>query len=224
MALSSIAVARALPHRPPHATLGYGELLRSIVGYVARYPALRATMWLGMMSFASFTGIWTVFAFHLHELGYGSDVVGLIGLLSLLTAFVAGWFGVLADRRGTLRTGTLGWLLLGLTFVLYLTLGWTIWGMIVASALFPLGTQLSHISNQTRIFGLDDRARSRINTAYTFAMFGGGSLGALIATLAWQLGNWNAVCVVQLVQVAAMGPALWWLRRLRQRERSTMGA
>jgi predicted MFS family arabinose efflux permease len=220
MALASLAVARVLPHRPPHATIRYGELVRSIFGYVARYPVLRASMWLGMMTFGSFTGIWTVFAFHLHDLGYGSDVVGLIGLLSLITAFLAGWIGVLADRRGTLRTGTIGWLWLTLTMVLFLTVGWTIWGVILASAIFPLGTQFTHISNQTRIFGIDDRARSRINTAYTFAMFGGGSLGALVATLAWQVGNWNAVCILQLVQVGAMGPALWWLRRLRERERA----
>lgn len=214
MLLSAFAIARVLPSRPPHATLRYSELLHSVFSYVRRYAALRVSMCLGGLSFMTFTGIWTVFAFHLHDLGYGSDVVGLIGLLSLVSAVAASWFGVLADRLGTLRTGTAGWCLLLLTFVIFRFEGWSLAGILVASALFPLGFQLNQISNQTRIFAIDDRARSRINTAYTFAMFGSGALGAVAADVTWQLGGWNAVCMLQIAWILAMAPVLLWLRRL----------
>ena len=213
MALSALALARVLPSRPPNATLRYRELVVSTIGYVRRHPTLRISMWLGGLSFATFGGTWTVLAFHMHDLGYGSDIVGSIGLLSLITAVAAGWFGVAADRLGTLRTGTAAWVLMLLTFVVYLFAGGTLAGMLVGSALFPLGTQLNQISNQMRIFAIDDRARSRINTAYTFSMFSGGAIGAAVATVAWQIGNWTAVCIVQLGFVAAMGPVLLWLRR-----------
>jgi len=217
MLLTAFALARVLPSRPPHATLQYVELLRSVASYVRRYAALRVSMCLGGLAFMTFTGIWTVFAFHLHDLGYGSDVVGLIGLLSLISAFAASWFGVLADRLGTLRTGTAGWWLLLVTFVIFWCAGWSIGGIIVAAALYPLGFQLNQISNQTRIFAIDDRARSRINTAYTFAMFGSGAVGAAAATVVWQLGGWNAVCILQLGWVLAMAPVLLWLRRIQRR-------
>jgi predicted MFS family arabinose efflux permease len=212
MLLSAFALARVLPARAPNATLNYGELLRSVASFVRRYAALRVSMCLGGFAFMTFTGIWTVLAFHLHDLGYGSEVVGLIGLLSLGSAFAASWFGVLADRLGTVRTGTAGWCLLLLTFLLFRFAGWSIGGVILAAALFPLGFQLNQISNQTRIFAIDDRARSRINTAYMFAMFGSGALGAAAATVAWSAGGWNAVCLLQLAWIAAMAPALLWLR------------
>ena len=217
MLLSAFALARVLPARAPNAALNYGELLRSVASFVRRYPTLRISMWLGGFAFMTFTGIWTVLAFHLHDLGYGSDIVGLIGLLSLGSAFAASWFGVLADRLGTLRTGAVGWCLLVVTFLLFRFAGWSIGGVIVAAALFPLGFQLNQISNQTRIFAIDDRARSRINTAYMFAMFGSGALGAAAASVVWAFGGWNAVCVLQLAWVAAMAPALLWLRRTLQR-------
>jgi predicted MFS family arabinose efflux permease len=216
MGLSAIGLARVLPPRPPNVTLRYGELLRSILTYVGRYPTLRISMCLGALSFGTFSGIWTVFAFHLHDLGYGSDVVGSIGLLSLVTAFATAWFGMLTDRLGTLRTAVAGCALLVATFVIFLVFGWNIWGIIVGSTLYPLGTQLTQISNQMRIFAIDDKARSRVNTAYTFAMFGGGSLGALIATVAWQIGNWNAVCILELGLILLMVPVLVWLRGVRR--------
>jgi predicted MFS family arabinose efflux permease len=213
MALSAFALARVLPSHPPNATLRYRELLASTISFIVRYPTLRISMCLGGLAFATFAGIWTVLAFHMHDLGYGSDIVGSIGLLSLLSAFAAGWFGIAADRLGTLRTGTAAWCLLLLSVLIFLFAGWTLAGMLLGAALFPLGTQLNQISNQMRIFSIDDRARSRINTAYTFAMFGSGAIGAGIATVAWQIGNWNGVCLVQVGLLIAMGPVLMWLRR-----------
>jgi predicted MFS family arabinose efflux permease len=213
MLLSAFAIMRVLPARPPHATLKYGELIHSVFSYIRRHAALRISMCLGGLSFMTFTGIWTVFAFHLHDLGYGADVVGWIGMLSLISAFAASWFGVLADRLGTLRTGTAGWCLLLVTFVLFRFAGWSLAGIVIAMALYPLGFQLNQISNQTRIFAIDDKARSRINTAYTFAMFGSGALGAVAADVTWQLGGWNAVCVLQIGWILAMAPVLLWLRR-----------
>jgi predicted MFS family arabinose efflux permease len=213
MIASAFVLGRVLPVRQPHATLRYGELLRSVGSFVRRFPALRGSMCLGGLAFMTFAGIWTVFAFHLHDLGYGADIVGLIGLLSLLSAVAASWFGVLADRLGTLRTGTAGWALLLVTFLIFRFGGWSIWGIVIAAAIFPLAFQLNQISNQTRIFAIDDRARSRINTAYTFAMFGSGAVGAAAAAVVWQYGGWNAVCLLQIAWIAAMGPVLWWLRQ-----------
>jgi hypothetical protein len=44
-------------------------------------------------------------------------------------------------------------------------------------------------------------------------MFSGGAIGAAVAAAAWQIGNWNGVCLVQIGFIAAMGPVLLWLRR-----------
>ena len=219
-AASAAALARVLPLRPPRAHMRYADLLGSIFALVVRYPALRASMALGVLAFATFAGLWTVMAFHMHELGYGSDVVGYLGVLGIGSAFAAGRFGVLADRRGTLFTGTVAWAILLAAFATLLIAGWTLWGVVAACAAFPLGLSLNQISNQTRIFSLDDAARSRINTAYMFTNFAGGALGALGATLAWQHGGWNAAATFHLALVAAMAPVLVWYRRLDGLRRS----
>lgn len=213
-AVSAAALSRILPLRPPRTPMRYGDLLRSIVALVLRYPTLRASMALGALAFATFAGVWTVLAFHLHELGFGSDVAGYLGVLGIGSAFTAARFGGIADRRGTLFTGTAAWAILLVAFAMLLALGWTLWGVVAACAVFPLGLSLTQISNQTRIFSLDDAARSRINTAYMFTNFAGGALGALGSTLAWQHGGWNAAAAFHLGLVAAMGPVLIWYRKL----------
>jgi predicted MFS family arabinose efflux permease len=213
-ALAALVLARVMPLRPARAVLGYRDLLASIVALVGRHPTLRASMGLGAMAFAIFGGVWTVLAFQVHDLGYGADVVGYLGALSLGSALGAHRFGMLCDRRGTLFTGTLGWLLLLLACGAYAALGHALWGLVVASAFLPLGVSLTQISNQTRIFALDDTARSRLNTAYMFTIFSGGALGALGATIAWQRAGWSGVCILLLAFVAAMAPLLAWYARL----------
>jgi hypothetical protein len=140
-------------------------------------------MGLGALAFSAFAAIWTVLAFHLHELGYGSAVAGGIGALSIVSAFVADPAGALADRRGTLFTGTIAWLILFAACATFATFGWTLAGIVAAAVIFPLGMSLTQISNQIRIFALDDAARGRLNTAYMVTNFTGAAFGAYAATV-----------------------------------------
>jgi predicted MFS family arabinose efflux permease len=209
---AAIALWRAMPQRPPRATVPYRALIASILGMIVRYAPLRVSMGLGALAFAAFAAIWTVLAFHLHELGYGSAVAGGIGALSIVSAFAARYGGALADRRGTLFTGTAAWLILVVAMLTFATLGWTLPGIVCAAVIFPLGMSLTQLSNQIRIFSLNDEARSRLNTAYMFAIFTGGALGATAATLTWARAGWNGTCVLLLALVIAMAPLLWWYR------------
>ena len=77
---------------------------------------------------------------------------------------------------------------------------------------FPLGTSLTQMSNQIRIFALDDSARGRLNTAYMVTIFTGGALGAFAANETWHRAGWNGTCVLLLGLVGAMAPLLWWYR------------
>jgi MFS family permease len=194
--------------------MSYGALIGSLPGFVTRYPALRITMGLGFLSFSVFAGLWTVLAFHLRELGYGADYVGGLGLVSFIGVFTVARAGALADRRGTLLAGTLGCVLTFGSFVVYLTAGWTLAGLAAACALMAVGTQINQVSNQTRIFALDDSARSRINTIYMFSNFIGGAFGALLASWSYERGGWDATCWSMLASSGLMLPFLLWYRRL----------
>lgn len=214
-ASSTLVLVRVIPlhDRPIH--LRYRDLFASLPAFIVALPTLRASMALGFLAFTVFTGIWTVLSFHVREMGFGSDVVGYLGLVSVLGALVAGNIGKLTDRRGTVATGALGWLLTTVAVLMYLIPGLSIWLLAVAMVLFAIGAQATQISNQARIFAISDDARSRLNTIYMFSMYSGGAYGSFIFAWVYQEGGWIGVCVACLAHMAIMGVVLLWLRTLK---------
>jgi predicted MFS family arabinose efflux permease len=71
-------------------------------------------------------------------------------------------------------------------------LGWLIGGALLMDA----SSQVVHISNQAVIYDLIGGARSRITTVYMTTYFGGGALGTLAGTTAYDHGGWGAACAV----------------------------
>jgi uncharacterized membrane protein YoaK (UPF0700 family) len=65
--------------------------------------------------------------------------------------------------------------------------------------------QMTQIANQTRIFGLDASARSRLNTVYMTSFFAGGAVGSALATMVWDRWQWNGVCILALALIALTG-------------------
>jgi hypothetical protein len=65
-----------------------------------------------------------------------------------------------------------------------------------------MGAQMTQVANQTRIFGLDPSARSRLNTVYMTVYFTGAAAGSALATIAWVHWRWNGVCVLALALIA----------------------
>ncbi len=69
-------------------------------------------------------------------------------------------------------------------------------GLVVAVNLLDFGLQSGQVANQTRIFGIGDAIRGRLNTIYMVATFSGGAIGALAGGIAWTLGGWPGVCLL----------------------------
>ena len=67
--------------------------------------------------------------------------------------------------------------------------------------LLDLGAQMTQVANQTRIFGLDASARSRLNTVYMVVYFTGAAAGSALSTLAWGRWGWNGVCLLALLLI-----------------------
>jgi predicted MFS family arabinose efflux permease len=215
-ALSTLVLVRVIPLREPPVRLPYRHLIASMPGLVREYPVLRVSMAMGFIVFAMFTGIWTILAFHVRDLGYGSDVVGYVGLISIVGILTAGRIGSLSDRRGTLVTGTIGWLVTALSFALFALIGNTLVGLTIGMAIFALGVQATQISNQVRIFGLSNEARSRLNTIFVFATYAGGAYGSFVCAWVFQEAGWLGVSLVCLAHMVPMGLVLLWFRGLRR--------
>lgn len=206
---------RAPGARPAAAGSGqsYPQVLRSILTLVGTHDVLRHRMFLGGLSMATFSCMWTTIAFLLAGAGdssytYSEAEIGLFGLAGVAGALVAPVVGKLADRGflrhtqyGVWGAQIVGWLLLragGHQVVL----------LVIALLVFDFGVQGVQLANQTGVYSLDGEARSRLTTAYMVSYFAGGVIGSSIGGWAYQSGGWTLVCEIGIGS-AVVGFAAW---------------
>jgi predicted MFS family arabinose efflux permease len=79
-------------------------------------------------------------------------------------------------------------------FVLMGLAGHSLVALAAGVVLMDAGAQASHISNQTRIFGLNATLRNRVNSVYMVNFFIGGACGSAIGSWAWAHDGWTGVC------------------------------
>jgi predicted MFS family arabinose efflux permease len=201
---------RFMPKLPPKHAIGYNAAMRSLWTLFRTQPLLRESCVLGAMIFGSFSCLWTTLAFLLdHHYGLGPGVTGTFGIVGAAGALIAPLSGRLADRHGSRWVITVG--------VITLAVSWVIlWGeesatmptalhmaaLVLGILVLDAGTQLMQVANQTRIFGLDPSARSRLNTVYMTVYFTGAAVGSALATIAWVHWKWNGVSTLALCFVA----------------------
>ena len=88
--------------------------------------------------------------------------------------------------------------------------------MVVGVIALDAGTQMMQVANQTRIFGLDPGARSRLNTLYMTMYFVGGALGSALSSVVWERYAWTGVSAlaVGLMLCTGLVHALGTSRRI----------
>lgn len=192
-------LARMLPRNQPQFAGSYGSLLKSLGTLTAELPVLRRSALVGACMFAGFSAFWTTLVFFLeYEYHYGSAVAGLFGLIGASGAFAASFAGKSADTKGADYALNLGILLFLGAYVLLAGGGQYLLVLILSVVILDVGQQMTHISNQARIFTLRPEARSRLNTVYMTTCFIGASVGSLLGGIAWDHFHWLGVCSVGL--------------------------
>lgn len=184
-----------LPVCEPEQQIAWTELMRSTIGLVKRHPELRESAILGAIFFAAFSAFWTTLIFLLQDAyGYGSAVAGFFGLVGAIGAAGAPTFGHLAAKHGPRTVIRIAlWVALA-SFIFMGFAGKHFAGLIAGVILMDLGIQVGHISNQTRIYGLDATARSRLNMVYMVCYFTGGGTGSWLGAVCWHWAGWWGVC------------------------------
>ena len=201
---------RVMPRLPPRQDLRYADAMRSLWTLFRTQPLLRESSLISALVFAAFSCFWTTLAYMLSShYGLGAGVAGSFGLVGAAGATVAPIAGKLADKHGTRWVLTAAITLLALSYLvlwagvaLSLPLTLHIAALVVGVIVLDVGMQMTQISNQTRIFGLDASARSRLNTVYMTSFFAGGAVGSALATIAWDRWQWNGVCLLALGLIA----------------------
>lgn len=195
--------------------LSYGALMKSIVPLIKEEAVLRRRSVYGALVFASFSVFWTSIAFLLARppFDYSSAVIGLFGLVGVAGALCASVAGRLADR-GLQRLSTPGFLLIALVSYVPLALGAHSILLLVAGVVgLDLGVQGTQITNQSEIYRLRPKARSRLTTVYMTSYFTGGAIGSATSALVFGAAGWTGVC---LLGAAFAGSAVvFWLTEPR---------
>ena len=189
-------LAAVLPSQSPARRVPYGELLRSLGPLLLREPVLRRHALIGAVGMGAFSAFWTTLAFFLAALPghYGSETAGLFGLVGAAGAAAAVVAGRLADRVGPkpLNGTALG--LIIVSFGLMAAAGSSLVMLAVGVLVMDAGVQASHISNQTRVYGLSAERRNRLNAVYMVCYFLGGATGSALGSRAWVAFGWPGVC------------------------------
>lgn len=210
-----LVLRRKLPHVEPLMKSTYRELLISIGSLIRQYSVLREGALIGALNFASFSVFWTSLSFYLEgePYHYSSQIAGLFGLVGVVGALGAPVVGRIADRIqpkwiiGCMIVVTL------ISFAFFGWLGGTLIGLVIGIILLDLGVQGAQVSNQARIYALNDSARSRLNTVLMVSTFVGGAIGSSVSSYMWKIGGWSAVSlsggVFMLLSLVVWSIARW---------------
>ena len=222
MLFLAIASSQLLPKNQPKSKLSYGQLLRSLWGLVKSYLALRSASLIQAMLFGAFSVFWSTLAFLLTRppYNYGSNVIGLFGLVGIAGIIAAPLLGQIADK-GTAKTLRLivsaAVVSTIFSYLVFWHFGDRFWGLIVGIVLLNLGNQGALVANQIKVYSLNPDARSRLNTVFMVATFLGASLGSVLGTYGWSVGRWTGVCVVGMLLITVAAAWLWLPILIRKR-------
>ena len=198
MIVQTAVLWRMLPQSQGETRMSYSALIGSVIQLFRDEPLLRRRIVYGSLGFAAFSVFWTALAFLLARppYGYNDSTIGLFGLIGAAGALSASFAGHIHDRGGT-RMGT--GILIGLVVLAFAIMGvfsTHLTAIIVGVILLDIGQQGTHILNQSIIYTLNPKARSRITTAYMTCFFFGGVIGSASSGYMFELSGWPGVALL----------------------------
>ncbi|MDR3473821.1 MAG: MFS transporter [Devosia sp.] len=191
-------LAWIMPTRRPAGAIGYGAILRSMIGLIRDLPILRRRAAYQALMFGAFTMFWTAVPLMLSQrFGLSQQGIALFALAGAGGAVAAPIAGRLGDR-GYQRIGT-GTAMVVLT-VCFLATGWAAssGALIVLAILAVLldgAVQVNQILSQRILFVLAPAMRGRLTAVYMTAAFISGAVGSIVATASYHAGGWTATAI-----------------------------
>ncbi len=215
MLVLSALLARIMPKRErPSATKNYLAALKSVPALFLREPLPRSRAILALLTFASFSTLWTSLVLPLSAppLSLTHTEIGLFGFAGLAGALAATGAGRLADRGfGQLTTGT-ALALLTLSWIPISFLPHSLALLAAGVVLLDLAVQAVHVTNQSLILAAYPDAQSRLVGGYMVFYSIGSAVGAIASTSIYAVFGWIGVSVLGAA-FSASGFAVWALTR-----------
>jgi predicted MFS family arabinose efflux permease len=199
MALLMIVIARALPSRKPHHSVGYARTLHSLPGIVAGKPPLcRRALYQGLM-FASFQAFWTVVPLVLaHAFGIGQAGIAAFALAGAAGALAAPLAGRLADR-GLTRPATgiaMASALLAFVIAAVAVRYRSIAGLVLAALLIDGAVQICQVLSIRNLYMLAPELRGRLNALFMTFVFMCAAIASGSAAAIYAFEGWDGLCAL----------------------------
>ena len=193
MAVLMVVIARALPERVPHGSVGYARTLQSLPGILWHTPLLRRrALYQGLM-FATFQAFWTAVPLVLaHQYGLGQAGIALFALAGAAGALAAPWAGRLADRGLTRVATGVAMATVAVSFAIGAAAVHlhSLAALVVAALLVDAAVQVCQVLSIRSLYMLAPELRGRLNALFmTFvflcAAIASGSAAAIYAFHGW---------------------------------------
>ncbi len=203
MVFLAISLRLLLPKNQPKASMGYGSLIKTMLGFIKTEPVLRESTLNGMLLYGALSAFWATLVFLVASpaYGYGPAAAGMFGLVAAGGAIIAPRIGKLADRISPHVTVAIATSVMVVAYGVLWLFGTNLVGLVAGVLLLDMAAQSATISNQTMVTGLHQEAQSRLYTVYRAAYSVGGSMGAYLGVVGWSVDRWNGVCAVGTAMV-----------------------
>ncbi|MDI9948026.1 MFS transporter [Rhodococcus sp. IEGM 1305] len=198
----------------------YRALLSDTLRLATRSPELIESAVLQFLVFAVFNMFWTVSVLHLTAEPYGWSIlqVGMFGFVGLSAALVTPLFGPAIERFGPVPVIGVALVVLLCACISAFFDAYVLVGLALTMFVVTLVNQAVQTSNQSRVLAANENSAARANTLFMVGVFMGGSVGAVIAPVAYELGGMTPVAASASLLVT-VGIGAWGVVRARQNRR-----
>ncbi|MCU1492942.1 MAG: transporter [Acidimicrobiaceae bacterium] len=205
MGAVAVLLRARLPRDAPRRGPSYGRLLASLVEIFREEPVLRRRSAYGALGMGCFSALWTSIAFLLAgaPYHYGTDRIGLFGLVGAAGALTATAAGRLADAGRTPQLTVFATACLTISSVPIYFGAHSLAALVVGVILLDVGAQGLQITNQSQIYRLSPERRSRVNAVYMVCFFLGGTAASGLSAALYSVAGWSGVSVLVGVLGAA---------------------
>jgi predicted MFS family arabinose efflux permease len=200
---ATVAIRMAVTEAGERLGISYPAQLRAVLTQFREHAILRTRCLLGACVMAAFTAFWTSVAFLLAgpPFEYGQVGIGLFALSGVAGALMASAGGRYIDRYRYWRWQSTGvsLVLLAGSFWLLALGGSNILLLVAGALLMDAAIQAVHVTNQSVVYEVDQRARARLASGYMTSFAIGGVLGSFCSAQAYEIWGWSGACVVGAV-------------------------
>ena len=215
-AIPFIMEGRAKGTAPP-AQQSYFALVGSTVSLLKEHPNIALSGVIQALNFGIFLVVWLGLAFHLTSpaMGYGTDTVGYLAAVALVSVYATPRLGRWADKVGPYRARLRFGLVQLAGVLLYWPTGSSLWLLLVPLILTNIVGPSVDVAGRMTFLSLAPEIRTRLMTGYIILMFIGAGVASWAGPVAYDLGGWGGIAA--LCGAMSLGiVALSWLALKRQ--------